>query len=105
MARAYASIFPETAGFRLGTGWYAVALGPFDPAEAAGKLADLRSQGLIPSDSYITDGAAHGAQFWPATGTTSEWPDNTTAPSMRGPAWAIRAAFCRHFVLKKMNRS
>jgi S1-C subfamily serine protease len=70
-ARAYASIFPETAGFRLGTGWYAVALGPFDPAEAAGRLADLRSQGLIPSDSYITDGAVHGAQFWPAAGSAA----------------------------------
>jgi hypothetical protein len=70
-ARAYASIFPETAGFRLGTGWFAVALGPFDPAEAAGRLADLRSQGLIPSDSYITDGAVHGAQFWPAAGSAA----------------------------------
>lgn len=67
-ARAYASIFPETAGFRLGSGWYAVALGPFAPAEAAGKLADLRSQGLIPDDSYITDGTGYGAQFWPAEG-------------------------------------
>lgn len=67
-ASAYATIFPETAGFRLGSGWYAVVLGPYLPAEAAGKMADLKSQGLIPRDSYITDGTDYGAQIWPVEG-------------------------------------
>ena len=27
-AQAYSSLFPETAGFRLRSGWYGIALGP-----------------------------------------------------------------------------
>jgi len=53
------------AGFRLGTRWYLIALGPYAPAEAAGKMADLKATGRIPRDAYETDGADHGAQFWP----------------------------------------
>jgi peptidoglycan hydrolase-like protein with peptidoglycan-binding domain len=92
-ARAYASLFPETAGFRLGSGWYAVALGPFAPAEAAGKLVDLKAQGLIPADSYITDGTAHGAQFWPVEGAAPlvapEVTPETVAETETAPAPVI----------------
>lgn len=75
-ARAYAALFPDVAGFQIGSGWYAIALGPYSPEAAAGRLFDLKRENLIPSDSFITDESDHGQQFWPvgqiggpATGT------------------------------------
>ncbi len=79
-ARAYAAVFPDVEGFRLRSGWYAVMLGPFAPAEAAGKLAQLKSENLIPADSYIADGALHREQFWPAAGSAAA--DPTVAESL-----------------------
>ncbi|MEM0948145.1 MAG: peptidoglycan-binding protein [Pseudomonadota bacterium] len=64
-AQDYASRLPNVAGFRLGSGWYAIALGPFAPDAAQAELSRLRSAGLIPRDSYITDRATLSDQFWP----------------------------------------
>lgn len=64
-ARAYAALFPDTAGFKLTSGWYAVALGPYSPAAAAGQLVALKRENLIPADSFISDGSAHLQQYWP----------------------------------------
>lgn len=66
-ARAYAALFPDVAGFATGTGWYAIALGPYlDRELAASQLARLRREGLIPRDSFVADGTAFDAPFWPA---------------------------------------
>ncbi len=67
-ARAYGSLFPDTSGFKIKSGWYAVVLGPQSPAAAAGRLNDLKRSGMIPQDSYITDGSDHRAAFWPEAG-------------------------------------
>lgn len=64
-ARAYASVFPETQGFRTRSGWYAVALGPLAVAEGAARLNALKRENLIPADSYVSDGADYTEQFWP----------------------------------------
>jgi hypothetical protein len=64
-ARAYAGAFPDVAGFALGSGWYVIALGPYSEEDAQTVLRRLRGQGLIPSDSYLTDGTGYRAQFWP----------------------------------------
>lgn len=64
-ARAYAGEMPNVAGFQISQGWYAVVLGPFSAAEAAGELSTLKRQGVIPRDSFITDGSKHRQQFWP----------------------------------------
>lgn len=69
-ARAYAAVFPETHGFRLRSGWYAIALGPYPSAEAAAQLAGLRRENLIPADSFIAEEGAFGDAFWPAGGVT-----------------------------------
>ena len=69
-AREYAARLPEVNGFRLGnSGWYAVALGPYSAEVATGKLIELRAQGTIPNDSYISDGAPYGQRFWPVGAT------------------------------------
>ena len=70
-ARAYAAIFPETAGFRLRSGWYAIMLGPYAVAEGAGQLAKLRRENLIPKDSFVAYASDFGDQFWPVGGALS----------------------------------
>lgn len=64
-AAAYAAEFPNVTGFEAGAGWYVVVLGPFVPEEAAGVLADMRRDGRVPRDAYVTDGQTFGAAFWP----------------------------------------
>jgi peptidoglycan hydrolase-like protein with peptidoglycan-binding domain len=64
-ARAWASAFPEVNGFRLRSGWYAIALGPFSAEEAANRLFALRSERLIPADSFIADRGGFTDRFWP----------------------------------------
>ncbi len=97
-ARAYSASVDSMAGFRLGTKWYVLSVGPFAPVEAAGKLAALKAAGQIPSDAYITDGADHGAQFWPvgaaaaATEAAAQPPADPAATSEVAPAPAPETA-------------
>ena len=65
-ARAYAGAFPDVAGFALSSGWYAILLGPYTPEVAEARLADLRRERLIPSDSFIAEGANFRTRYWPA---------------------------------------
>ena len=67
-ARTYAAQLPDVTGYRLSSGWYAIALGPYAPLVAEAQLARLRALGAIPSDSFIADGRGFGAQFWPVGG-------------------------------------
>lgn len=69
-ATHYTNLIPDVAGFSLGSGWYAITLGPYDDAEAQQVLNRLRAQGLIPGDSYIVSSQSYREQFWPAAGTT-----------------------------------
>lgn len=68
-ARAYAALFPETAGFRLRSGWYGIVLGPYPEAEARQRLSRLMREGLIPRDSFIAFSRNLGAAFWPPEGS------------------------------------
>ena len=88
-ARAYAALFPDVEGYRLGNGWYGIALGPASKDAAAARLLDLRRQNLIPSDSYMSDGATYGLRFWPvgaAEETTPVAPPEDIAVSGIEPA-------------------
>ncbi len=67
-ARAYANVFDNVHGFRMGSNWYAIVLGPYSTADAAAKLAQLRRENLIPTDSYLAEGRAFGQSFWPVAG-------------------------------------
>lgn len=67
-ADAWASIFPDVTGYKTRTGWIAIVLGPYAPAQAAGKLNDLKSQGLVPNDAFIADGTGFGAKVIDRTG-------------------------------------
>lgn len=88
--RDYAARLPDVNGFALPTGWYAIALGPFDEQTARDVLRNLRAQGAIPRDSYVTFSSAYRQQIWPvgtnlldapAEGTiTRAEPDPATQP-------------------------
>ena len=64
-ARAYAGAFGDVAGFRMSSGWYAIALGPYSADAALARLGELRRDNLIPSDSFIAGGEQFRAPFWP----------------------------------------
>jgi len=80
-ARAYESLFPDVTGFATGRGWYLIALGPQSAAAAAGRLYELKQQGQIPPDSFVSDGSNHGQRFWPQGARPEPTPpaDATTA--------------------------
>lgn len=93
-ARQYAQTHSNVAGFRLGASWYVLVLGPYDPAEAAGRMSDLKSSRLIPRDAFITDGKDHGQQFWPIGAAQIDATQNgteqvgVTAPVSEAPPMA-----------------
>ena len=78
-ARAYESLFGDVAGFATGRGWYLIALGPQSPEAAAGRLFDLKRQGQIPPDAFISDGSNHGQRYWPIGVLPDAAPDQTVA--------------------------
>lgn len=63
--RAYDVLFPDTSGYQLTSGWYGIVLGPYGVEAGAARLADLRRENLIPSDSFIADGRNFARPFWP----------------------------------------
>lgn len=79
-ARAYAGRLDDVVGYRLASGWYAIALGPYQPIVAEGELVRLRGDGLIPGDSYLADGSNYRDQFWPVGATGAAAP-NLVLPS------------------------
>lgn len=65
LVRAYAAGLENVNGFRMTSGWYGIALGPFSEEEAVATLQRLRSQGVIPPDSFLTQASAYAQQFFP----------------------------------------
>lgn len=93
-ARAYARSQENVSGFQLGSGWYAITLGPYSPAEADAVLRRLKAAGSIPGDSYIVEGDAYRGRFWPL-GDNSAAGDAqiaTAAPAAPSAAPATAAA-------------
>ncbi len=80
-AQAYAARLDNVHGFRLPSGWYAIALGPFDPGLARAELVALRGTGEIPADSYIAFSGDFRQPFWPAGVTVTP-----LAPTIATPA-------------------
>lgn len=80
-ARSYAADFPDVAGFAMTTGWYAIALGPDTAEGARRRMQALKREGLIPSDSYVTEGRRYTARFWPRDGAAGTAPAPQAAPA------------------------
>lgn len=81
-AQAWAALFPETGGFRLRSGWYAVMLGPYPEAEAQARLTALRQDGMIPGDSFIAYARDFGPRFWPPEGVAPTLPTGTDVATL-----------------------
>jgi peptidoglycan hydrolase-like protein with peptidoglycan-binding domain len=64
-ARAYAARLPDVNGFAMGSGWYAIALGPYVREDANQVLRVYRAEGTIPRDSFIAFSSSFRQQFWP----------------------------------------
>lgn len=84
-ARAYAGVFQNVNGFSIGSGWYAIALGPYTATGAEAQRIQLRLENLIPRDSFIADGTAFRQQFWPVGA------DTRTQPPAAGPVETANA--------------
>jgi peptidoglycan hydrolase-like protein with peptidoglycan-binding domain len=67
-ARAYGGAFPNVAGFRLSSGWYAIVLGPYAAGEADQALRSLKQDRLVPGDAYLAEGNSFRDAFWPPGG-------------------------------------
>lgn len=80
-ARLYGQNLPDVVGFRLRSGWYALALGPYSDNRARQVLLNLRRSGIIPRDAYVEIARTYGDQFWPAEGARSSAATIPTAPA------------------------
>ena len=96
-ASEWAGEVANVAGFQMSTGWYAIALGPFDTeAEADEARRQMRRNGQIPADAYVTDGGRFRQQFWPVganlTLATPEPVQPTATPPVSEPEPAAAPA-------------
>ncbi len=89
-ARAYAGLFDNVHGFSLGNGWFGIVLGPFSRDEAERQLKLLKSERMIPRDSYLAEDKALRDPFWPmavaprADGMTDGTADGTQEAVTQG---------------------
>ncbi len=88
-AEGYSEQIPDdVGGYYLGSGWYAVTLGPYSPEEAQAVRDNLITEGVIPSDAVISDGSQFQQQFWPvasAGGTVGASSDNVASAEPEVP--------------------
>ena len=78
-AREYAGRLPDVNGFRFSTGWYVVAMGPYNLETAVSQLNQFKAQRAIPADSYLVDRNAYSNQFYPIGANT------LAAPALTAP--------------------
>lgn len=72
-ARAYAERIDRVEGYALeNSRWHAVVVGPYDEDEIADVRRSLRSQQLIPADSFTTDGLRFAERIFPGEGDPAE---------------------------------
>ena len=83
--RNYAATLPDVNGFALGSGWYAIALGPYTRGDAQQVLSVYRAEGAIPADSYIAFSQSFRQQFWPIGANLLNLPAATPATPAPAP--------------------
>ncbi len=91
--RGYAAELQDVNGFLIRGGWYAIALGPYTPEDAARVLQVYRAERAIPRDSYIARSSDYQQQFWPVGANILNRPAlNTPVPLPEPEADAQTAA-------------
>jgi S1-C subfamily serine protease len=82
-AGTYAGNVGNIAGFELPGAWYAISVGPFDSdTDAFALRRQLRAEGRIPADAFVSNGANYLAQVFPegADGAVLVQAQAVTAP-------------------------
>lgn len=87
-AAAWQAMFDDVQGYRIGSGWHVITLGPFTRADAQTRLAGLLSENLVPRDSYITDGRSFQVSFWPTDAAPADTATTDTLPEAPLPETA-----------------
>jgi S1-C subfamily serine protease/peptidoglycan hydrolase-like protein with peptidoglycan-binding domain len=64
-AQDYAAVLDDANSFAMDSGWYGIAIGPYERPDAEQVLRIYRAESLIPRDSFITFSSSYGAQVWP----------------------------------------
>jgi S1-C subfamily serine protease len=64
-ARIYAQEFPDTQAHSIGSGWYAITLGPLPEDQADLRMSQLRARAAIPRDSFLATGANYRQRIYP----------------------------------------
>ncbi len=65
-ARDHARSLSDVQAFSIGSGWYAIALGPYPEKLAQETLDLLLAAAAIPSDSFLSSGTNYRQKIWPA---------------------------------------
>ncbi|UXU75306.1 MULTISPECIES: peptidoglycan-binding domain-containing protein [unclassified Paracoccus (in: a-proteobacteria)] len=81
-ARGWGAQFPDVVTFPLSDGWVGIALGPMPRDQAAARLEQLKSQGQVPGDSFLS--AAAGRQLTPVNDAAQ--PEAAQPPAGAGNA-------------------
>ncbi|MBT6098595.1 MAG: peptidoglycan-binding protein, partial [Marinovum sp.] len=81
-ARKYAVRLPNVHAFSLGSGWYAIAVGPFTQDEIELEYQNLRNTLEIPFDSFISTGVNFRQKIWPSGLETAESTDTPGATNI-----------------------
>ncbi len=68
-ARIYAQEFPDTQAHSIGSGWYAITLGPMPEDKADLRMSQLRARAAIPRDSFLATGANYRQRIYPIGST------------------------------------
>ena len=64
-AEDWATRLPDVNVFRTGSSWHAIALGPYATEDdARRRLLELRAGRIVPSDSFVSDGAGFSEQVF-----------------------------------------
>ncbi|MBL3553601.1 trypsin-like peptidase domain-containing protein [Rhodovulum sulfidophilum] len=93
-ARAYAATLKDVGAYRLNSGWYSIAVGPYSPPVAEAELARYKAAGLVPADTFIADGTSYERRVWPAGARMQDPASETVTPptTQPDPATAAPAA-------------
>lgn len=91
-AQGYSEQLPDVAGFYMGSGWYGVALGPYEPGQAEAVMANLMAEGVIPGDAVILDSAGFGQQFWPPAAAAAADPAAVAPAEPAAPTEPVAVA-------------
>ena len=64
-ARIFAQEFADTQAHSIGSGWYAITLGPLPEDQANLRMSQLRQRAAIPRDSFLSVGTNYRQRIFP----------------------------------------